>query len=207
MGCWVNTNTYVAVFLCVRCKFFYGGPLNIRWRSFNLRKEVRFVSLASILTALSIGLDLLVKNVIPTIDFGLPYYAIPLIIGSIVLGPVYGAIMGFTSDLIGFVLAQRGSYAFLFAFSAIAWGVIPGLLLKKDSKWLKVTIAIILTHLIATGLNTLALWLEVSPTYATSNLLTRLIMIPINVVILSYVTVVLNQRLMPVYDDFLLEKS
>lgn len=168
-----------------------------------MNKQIKFLTLASILTALSIALDLLVKNVLPVADFGLPYYAIPLIIGSIVLGPYYGAMMGFTSDFIGFSLMPRGTYAILFGLSAIAWGLLPGIFLKRDSKPLKVLITLLVTHMVVSSLNTLALYIQVSPTVAWGSLSLRLPMLPVNVLILSAITILLNKRLSPVYEDYL----
>lgn len=171
-----------------------------------MTKQLRFLSLAGILTALSIALDVLVKQVIPAADFGLPYYAIPLIIGGIVLGPIYGALMGLVSDNVGFILFVRGGYNPLFSLSAIIWGFLPGLLLNKKSSNLRIGIVLTITHILATLLNTFALYMVVSLDYAIGSLSLRLPMMPVNIAILSIVTVILNKRLMPVYEDFLLEK-
>lgn len=171
-----------------------------------MRREVKYLALAAILTALSIGLDLVIKNLIPVVDFGLPYYAIPLIIGGVVLGPIYGGIMGFISDYVGFMLAPRGSYAILFGLSAIFWGMIPGLLIKYKSNIYVITIALLITHIMATLSNTIALWLMVSEKTALGSLAIRLPMLPLNVIILTFVTYVLNKRLEPVYDGFMVKK-
>lgn len=171
-----------------------------------MRREVKYLALAAILTALSIGLDLVIKNLIPVVDFGLPYYAVPLIIGGVVLGPIYGGIMGFISDYVGFMLAPRGSYAILFGLSAIFWGMIPGLLIKYKSNIYMITIALLITHIMATLSNTIALWLMVSEKTALGSLAIRLPMLPLNVIILTFVTYVLNKRLEPVYDGFMAKK-
>ncbi|MDY0211051.1 MAG: folate family ECF transporter S component [Acholeplasma sp.] len=171
-----------------------------------MRREVKYLALAGILTALSIGLDLIVKNLIPMVDFGLPYYAIPLIIGGIVLGPVYGGIMGFMSDYIGFMLLPKGSYAILFGLSAVLWGLVPGIFIKRNSNIIVIAIALLVTHMFATLSNTVALWLMVSEKTAVSSLALRLPMLPLNVAVLSVVIYMLNSRLQPVYEDFMMTK-
>ena len=41
------------------------------------------------------------------------HYAIPLIIGSLILGPIYGGSMGLISDYLGFILFP-GPYIMMF---------------------------------------------------------------------------------------------
>lgn len=171
-----------------------------------MNRNVKFLALAGVLTALSIALDVIVKQVIPAANFGLPYYAIPLIIGSIVLGPVYGLMMGFVSDFIGFQLAPNGDYIFLFAFSAMAWGLIPGLLLKTKSSVYRIALVLLITHVVATATNTGAMFAYGWGAYAMASLTLRLWMLPVNVVILTMITFLLNKRLQPVYEDFLFQK-
>lgn len=171
-----------------------------------MKKNVKFLALAGILTALSIALDVVVKQFIPVLNFGLPYYAIPLIIGGILLGPVYGLLMGLVSDFIGFQLAPNGDYIFLFALSAMGWGAIPGLFLKSKSSIERVVTVLFITHIIATLSNTGAMFLFGWGEYAMANLPLRLMILPLNVAILSFITYYLNQRLQPVYEDFLVSK-
>lgn len=55
---------------------------------------------------------------------GLPIYSIPLVIASLVLGPVYGLIVGITADI---VMGLLGPYNYmpLFGISTVIWAVIP----------------------------------------------------------------------------------
>lgn len=171
-----------------------------------MNKNVKYLALAGILTALSVALDVVVKQVIPWMNFGLPYYAIPLIIGGILLGPVYGLMMGFVSDFIGFQLAPNGDYIFLFALSAMAWGFIPGLLLKTKSSFERIIFVLLLTHVFATLANTGSMVLYGWGDYAFASLPLRVMMLPLNVGILSFLTFYLNRRLEPIYDQFLTQK-
>lgn len=171
-----------------------------------MNRSIKFLALAGILTALSVALDVLVKQVVPLLNFGLPYYAIPLIIGGIILGPVYGLMMGFVSDFIGFQLAPQGDYILLFALSAMAWGFFPGLLLKHKSNMIRILIVLLITHIFATLSNTGAMFIYGWGEYAMASLALRLWMLPVNVVLLSLVTYILNKRLAPVYESFLFQK-
>lgn len=204
MGCRVGTNTNVAVSLCVRCKFLWW--ISSRWRSFILKRSVKYLALAGVLTALSVALDVFVKQIVPVLNFGLPYYAIPLIIGGIVLGPIYGLMMGFVSDFIGFQLAPQGDYILLFSISAMAWGLIPGLFLKHKSGLIRIVVVLFLTHVFATASNTGAMFLYGWGDYAMASLPLRLWMLPVNVAILSFITFFLNTRLQAVYEYFLFQK-
>src|SRR5690554_6053418 len=108
-----------------------------------VKKELRKLTLASILTALSIVLDIAFKVLVPaTQSFGFPFYAIPLVIGSIVLGPIYGGTMAFISDAVGFFAAPRGDYSMLFALQAISWGIVPFFLAKRNAKTFRVGFAV-----------------------------------------------------------------
>jgi ECF transporter S component (folate family) len=62
---------------------------------------------------------------------------IPIVIGGIALGPLYGGIIGFASDIVGYLINNRGgAYYFGFTLNNILTGIIPGLiyivLKKKD---------------------------------------------------------------------------
>ena len=173
------------------------------WGSFLMvQVTLRKVTLAASLTALSVVLDILFKQFIPaTVQnfIGLPYYAMPLIIGSMILGPIYGAMMAVTSDYFG-TMASGVTYLPWFILSAVVWGVIPGLVLKYKDKAIKIGIVILVTHAFATLFNTYALyfygWLRLNDLFFI-----RLTFIPINVSIMTFIIYQVNKRLVPVYED------
>ena len=68
--------------------------------------------------------------------FGLSF--IPSAIGSAVLGPVWGGIIGGLSDVIGYLIKQDGTYFPGFTASAIAKGILYGLFLYKNQRILQV---------------------------------------------------------------------
>ncbi|CCV63846.1 conserved hypothetical protein [Alteracholeplasma palmae J233] len=168
-----------------------------------MKRNLRKITLTAVLTAASIILDVLVKAIIPGNQFGLPIFALPLIIISLFINPFYGLAAGLISDYIGFYLAPRGNYAIIFALSAAMWGFIPGIIANYKSKEYKIIISIFIAHLFATTANTFAMYIEISKNVALSGLLLRSILIPANVALLSILVIILNKRLIPVYDMFL----
>ncbi|CDR30401.1 Predicted membrane protein [Acholeplasma oculi] len=184
-----------------------------------VQKTLRKLTLAAILTAISIVLDIVFKTIVPQgISFGFPFYSIPLVIGSIVLGPIYGGMMGFLSDAIGFY-ASASTYPFdiLFSLQAMSWGVIPFFIAKRHSKWWVILIAITITHITATSLSTFANFMSsyafnggdinAALIYAFKNVPLRLLMMPVNIIVITYVTTIMNRRLEPLYVEFFQDKK
>lgn len=67
----------------------------------------------------------------PMQDISLNLVALPAIIASMVLGPVYGAIVGGSVDLLGHVLHPAGDYIPLITVMAIVRGLVPGLMFNR----------------------------------------------------------------------------
>lgn len=162
-----------------------------------MKKSLYRLTCAAILAALSIVLNVFFRTIIPNDLFGIPLFALPLIIGSILLGPFYGGVMGLTVDVISFSLIGTGNFLFLFTLSRIVWGALPGLFYLNTnlkSKKIVLVLGIFLTHVTVTGLNTLALFIHFnSGAFATLPL--RIIMVTPNVVFLSFMTNLIMERL------------
>ena len=169
-------------------------------------KELQKLVLASSLVAISIVIDIFFKQILSFNNFGVPFYAIPIIYGSIILGPVYGLIMGYVSDLVGFIAFPNGAYAFIFALGAMLWGFMPGLFLYKKFDKVKLFIVITITHILVTFANTLGLLTFLSAETALASLTIRLTMIPVNVIIISILVSNLYQKLLPVLIDMQIKK-
>ena len=164
-------------------------------------KEIQKLVLASSLVAISIVIDIFFKQVLNFNNFGVPFYAIPIVFGSIILGPIYGLVMGYVSDLVGFIAFPNGVYAFIFALSAMIWGFVPGLFLYKKFDKVKLVFTMLGAHILATIGNTIGL-LTILPTEtALASLTIRLTMIPINVIIITVLVTHLYQKLLPVLVD------
>ncbi|MGI6781493.1 MAG: hypothetical protein ACOX56_01450 [Acholeplasmataceae bacterium] len=120
------------------------------------KKGLYKMVLGAILTALSIGIRLFFDYVFPTGGtFGLPVYSIPLVIASLTLGPLYGLLVGIVADF-GNLLGPH-EYLPLFGISTIIWATIPGLIARKNYNFLKMVFAIIISYLLASLANTLAI--------------------------------------------------
>lgn len=110
------------------------------------------------LAAISVCISLFFAYIIPGGgSFGLPLYAIPLIIASILFGPYLGFIVGFLADLGIGILGPYG-YMPLYGFSTITWAVVPGIFIKDYKKYtfLKLLIIIFYTYLMASLFNSFA---------------------------------------------------
>jgi riboflavin transporter len=116
----------------------------------------RKITLAAMLTAVAIVLTRFVSIIIPlggypslSIDLG----SVPILLSGIVLGPIFGGIVGFTSDIIGFYTNSRGGIFHAgFTINSILTGVIPGLIfLFLKNKNLKLAKIIIISSLYILG--------------------------------------------------------
>lgn len=121
--------------------------------------ELRKVVWASLLGAASIIIDMLFKLIIPIQVMGTPYYAIPIIIAAIFLGPKYSIPIAFLGDLVSTTLAGHTFFP-LFSIASTLWGIIPGLLLKNTSNFTFILLVVFITHILVSATNSLALYIH-----------------------------------------------
>ncbi|MDY0277371.1 MAG: folate family ECF transporter S component [Acholeplasma sp.] len=122
--------------------------------------EIKKVVWAAMLAALSIVIDFTFNMIIPVQTMGTPYYAIPIIIAAIFLGPKYSIMIAFLGDLVTVLITPGVTFLPLFALASIMWGVIPGLLLKNNKKFINILLVVLITHLAVTSINSLALFVH-----------------------------------------------
>lgn len=170
-------------------------------------KHIKKITLSAILIALSIVLDIIFKQITFTTTMGFPYYAIPVVIGSIVLGPLYGALIGASSDVISFFMFPQGTFSFWFIIAPTLWGLIPGFFVKSKANIWWLAIVLLTTHIIATAFNTLAMYQIGLWQLALSSLSLRIMLLPVNVVIITFLVFNINKRLEPIYDIYLNSSS
>ena len=113
---------------------------------------VRKITLSALLVSISIVLTRFFGIVIPlggypslSLDLG----SVPILLSGIVLGPIFGGIVGLSSDALGFFINSRGGvFHFGFMLNSILTGVIPGLIFiflkNKNLKFIKIGIISIL---------------------------------------------------------------
>jgi ECF transporter S component (folate family) len=118
---------------------------------------VRKITLSALLVSISIVLTRFFGIVIPlggypslSLDLG----SVPILLSGIVLGPIFGGIVGLSSDALGFFINSRGGvFHFGFMLNSILTGVIPGLIFiflkNKNLKFIKIGIISIL-YILAT---------------------------------------------------------
>ena len=162
-------------------------------------REVQKLVLAASLAAISIIIDVFFKFVLGIQNFGLPFYAIPIIIGSIILGPGYGIMIAVVSDAIGVVAANQTFLAF-FVLGPMVWGFLPGLFLHKRYEVQKLAWILPLTYLFASLSNTLALMIHFDIQTTLSLLVLRMALIPFNSVILFFIVKDVYQKLIPMIE-------
>jgi ECF transporter S component (folate family) len=166
--------------------------------------QIQKLALAAVLAAASVVIDVFFKQLLNIQNFGVPFYAIPIVLGSIILGPAYGIIMSLTSDALGVMISGYG-YLISFAIAPLMWGLIPGLLLYKRYSLYRLAYAIPLTYLFASLSNTFAMYIEFGRETTLATLALRTLFIPINSVIIFYVVKDVYLRLTPFHEKFTLK--
>lgn len=168
--------------------------------------QLQKLVLGASLTAVSVVIDAFFKIILGLENFGLPFYAIPIIIGGIVLGPLYGGIMGFVGDAAGLFMTG-GTYLPFFVIAPILWGVIPGLVLHKKFNVYALAIVVPLTYLLASTSNTLAMLYYWPRETTFAWFILRMVLIPFNSIIIFMVVKDVHKKLIPFFERYTLYKG
>ncbi len=100
---------------------------------------IQTISIAAMMLALATVMTCLCKYfsrifAVPGIRFARISFGTAIIMfSSLFLGPLYGGVVGFGSDILACLLLPTGTYNFVYTLIAIAWGVLPWLLFKLFS--------------------------------------------------------------------------
>ncbi|QWB95835.1 ECF transporter S component [Mycoplasmatota bacterium] len=164
--------------------------------------ELQKLLLAVSLTSISVVIDVLIKYVIPIETFGLPFYAIPIVIGSIVLGPIYGVMMALIGDSLGVMMSGYG-YLFLYSLAAVSWGVIPSLIVRNKYHFIKLAVGVFIAYICASLSNTFANFYYFGEVTAYATLFIRLALIIPNSVVIILMVHFLYQRLYAIFPTYL----
>jgi riboflavin transporter len=167
----------------------------------NRSNQIHKLVLGSSLAAVSVVIDVFFKYALNIQNFGLPFYAVPIILGSIILGPVYGMAMAFVGDAIGVVVSNQG-YLPMFVLAPIVWGVLPGLFLHKKYATNKLAYVIPFTYIIASLSNTLALFIHFGIETTLALLVLRMALIPFNSIVMFFVVRDLYHKLLPFHERY-----
>lgn len=117
--------------------------------------KLKHVVLASLLGALSVVIDMLLNILIPIDTVGTAYYAIPIIVIAIFFGIKYSLFIAFIADAIT-VLTLGIPFFPLFSLASVMWGVIPTILKPETKLWKKILV-ILITHILVTTINSVAI--------------------------------------------------
>ena len=127
--------------------------------------RIRRMAYAGLFTAISVILTRFFAgniNLLGIFALRLSFGEVPIMLSGILLGPVYGAVCGALSDIIGYVVNPVGGPYFPgFTLTAALTGLIPGVLSKyyrNDWNWASITTIVIATAVVTILLNTL--WLS-----------------------------------------------
>lgn len=127
---------------------------------------------AALFTSIAVVIKIFINY--ETTFFRLSFFEFPLMLAGILLGPLYGALAGFVTDLNYIITNPRGMIVSInwFTLEAIAWGFLPGLFFQyfKYSKR-KLYVMLIFTMPVAFIFNTLGIRL-----YSTTE--TALVFLP-----------------------------
>jgi ECF transporter S component (folate family) len=162
--------------------------------------QLQKLVLGASLTALSVVIDVFFKVLLQIPNFGLPFYAIPIIIGAIMLGPVYGGIMALVGDAVAVLIVGVG-YLPLFALGSMMWGIVPGLLLYKRYNAFRLASVIFLSYLLASSINTIAITVYYTVQASIPWFILRMTLIPFNSLIIFHVVKDLHKKLIPVFES------
>ncbi len=167
----------------------------------NKSNKLLKLTMAASFAAVSIVIDVFFKQVLGIENFGLPFHAIPTVIGSIVLGPFYGVLIALVSDVLGVTISGK-SFLPLFMVGAFFWGLLPGLFLHKRYSVFKLALVLPLTYLLASSANTFALDFYGFASGDFTWLLLRKAFIPLNSIIMIVIIKDVYYKMTPFYQDF-----
>ena len=133
-----------------------------------MKKDTNSLVKAALLTGLSVILTRFFAIMVPiaglpTIRIG--FGDIPITMAGIILGPVYGALTGFASDVLGVLVNSQGAFHPGFTLTSTLTGLIPGLIFmqyKKKDNWLtfKKVFSVTLTNGIINSMILNTIWLS-----------------------------------------------
>lgn len=170
---------------------------------FNMK--IRKISLAGLLVAISIifsrflAADVIVGG-LSTLRISLG--PVPIYLSGMLLGPVYGGIVGVLADSLGYLVKPLGGYFPGFAINGAITGMIPGLLVmfyKKKESWWRLFFIITIVETITSAMLT-PLWLSMMTgkafiVFLPSNLISRALLIPIYVTLVKTLLTLTKQTI------------
>lgn len=163
--------------------------------------EMKKITFATMLAAISVLIDILFKSVIGTNTIGTAYYAIPIIIAAIFLGFKYSVVIAILADAVGVILAGQ-TFLPLFMVGPLIWGLLPGLLLNKKSNLFKIIVITFITHILVTTSNSFALYIHIYKSFEA-----MILELPIRLLLVIPNSLIIGLLTEAVKEPMLLRKS
>ncbi len=132
-----------------------------------MQKTNQITTQKLVMTALLVAIYVVLSRFlsIPSWDFKIGFSFLPVVIGALVLGPIYGGLIGGLGDLVGAILFPIGAYFPGYTATAFLMGWLYGMILKEEQSKKRIVIAVVIPELICSLLlNTL--WISI--TYGAS---------------------------------------
>lgn len=149
---------------------------------FKITLSAIFIALATVLKSFSIT----------TGEMRLGFYEVPVFLSGIILGPLFGSLVGLGSDMI-YSLSSGYSFSPIMMCSAVMWGFIGSLFYNKKVKLYQTFILCLIASIVATTINSLQLYIYYGMGMF-ANLPNRIFTMIIKWPIISVVTWVLSER-------------
>ena len=149
---------------------------------FKITLSAIFIALATVLKSFSIT----------TGEMRLGFYEVPVFLSGIILGPLFGSLVGLGSDMI-YSLSSGYSFSPIMMCSAVMWGFIGSLFYNKKVKVYQTFILCLIASIVATTINSLQLYIYYGMGMF-ANLPNRIFTMIIKWPIISVVTWVLSER-------------
>lgn len=144
-------------------------------------------------SAVFIALGAVLKTVsINTGEMRLGFFEIPVFLSGMLLGPLFGAIVGIGADFI-YSISSGYTYSVIMMCSALMWGFLGGLLHNRKVGLVKTLLMCLLASVVATTINSVQLYIYYG-IGMFGNLPSRIIAMIIKWPIISVVTWLLNER-------------
>lgn len=103
-------------------------------------KKLRMIIFSSLMIALSVVLGYISIDVAP--NFKISLANVPVMFTGMVLGPIFGLLVGIITDVLNFILKPSGPFHFGFTLTNGLYGFLPGLfylfLKKKASSFMSI---------------------------------------------------------------------
>lgn len=114
-----------------------------------MQKTSKFTTQKLVMTALLVALYVVINRFfsISTWDIKIGFSFVPVVIGAILLGPIYGGLIGGLGDFIGALLFPFGPYFPGYTATAFLMGWWYGKVLQKEQGKKQILLAVILAEL------------------------------------------------------------